>query len=134
MIVRHDTPDGEDRDRDDLHYMGGTCEDTYLVRKTLATVCRTGRQLVVAPLAAQNTSVIAGGPHDLSGGSAVRNTNTSIDGQTCVFCHTPHGGSNSIPLWNRSSPTGASYQLYTSTTSDVTASASQIATSVSGRA
>lgn len=86
----------------------------------------------VTPLAAQNTAVIAGGPHDLSGGSAVRNTNPSIDGQTCVFCHTPHGGSNSIPLWNRSSPTGAAYQLYTSTTSDVTATASQIATSVSG--
>src|SRR6185436_16126570 len=54
---------------------------------------------------AQNTNIVAGGPHDLSNGSALRNTNTTIDGQTCVFCHTPHGGSNSIPLWNRSAPT-----------------------------
>jgi hypothetical protein len=46
----------------------------------------------------QNTIVIAGGPHDLSNGSALRNTNAAIDGQTFVFCHTPHGGSNSIPL------------------------------------
>jgi predicted CXXCH cytochrome family protein len=86
----------------------------------------------VASLSAQNTSVIAGGPHDLSGGSALRNTNTTIDGQTCIFCHTPHGGSNSIPLWNRRAPTGAAYQLYTSSTSDVTTTAAQVAASVSG--
>jgi predicted CXXCH cytochrome family protein len=85
-----------------------------------------------ASLHAQNTSVIAGGPHDLSGGSALRNTNTSINGETCIFCHTPHGGSNSIPLWNRGNPTGAAYQLYTSSTSDVTTTAAQVAASVSG--
>ena len=56
---------------------------------------------------AQNTAVIAGGPHDLTTGSALRNTNATIAGQTCVFCHTPHGGSNTIPLWNRTAPTGA---------------------------
>jgi len=81
---------------------------------------------------AQTTSVIAGGPHDLSNGSALRNTNGSINGQTCVFCHTPHGGANSIPLWNRSTPTGTTYQLYTSSTSDVTTTGAQIAASVSG--
>jgi len=88
--------------------------------------------LVAAPVGAQNTSVIAGGPHDLSGGSALRNTDPSIDGQTCIFCHTPHGGANSIPLWNRAAPTGGAYQLYTSTTSDATTTAGQIANSVSG--
>jgi len=88
--------------------------------------------LATTPLHAQNTSVIAGGPHDLSGGSALRNGDPSIDGQTCIFCHTPHGGDNSIPLWNRLSPTGGSYQLYTSTTSDATTTAAQIANSVSG--
>ena len=80
----------------------------------------------------QNTSVIAGGPHDLSNGSALRNTNAAINGQTCVFCHTPHGGSNSIPLWNRSAPTGAAYQLYTSSTSDVSTTGTQLAASGSG--
>src|ERR1700704_647652 len=64
--------------------------------------------------------VIAGGPHDLTNGSAVRNTNTSIAGQTCEFCHVPHSGNNLIPLWNRQQPTGATYQLYTSSTTDVT--------------
>jgi predicted CXXCH cytochrome family protein len=80
--------------------------------------------------AAQST--IAFGPHDFSGGSAIRTTDASINGQTCVFCHTPHGGSNSIPLWNRNAPTGAAYQLYTSTTQDTTTTAGQIAGSVSG--
>jgi predicted CXXCH cytochrome family protein len=85
-----------------------------------------------APAFAQRTSVVAGGPHDLSSGSAVRNTNATIDGQTCVFCHTPHGGANNIALWNRSGPTGAAYQMYTSSTSDVTATAAQLANSGSG--
>ena len=59
---------------------------------------------------------IAGGKHDLSAGSALRNADAAINGQTCVFCHTPHGGATTIPLWNRNAPTGAGYQLYTSTT------------------
>lgn len=88
--------------------------------------------IAAAPAYAQNTSVVAGGPHDLSNGSALRNTNSTIDGQTCVFCHTPHGGSNSIPLWNRNAPSGAAYQLYTSSTMSATTTASQIANGVSG--
>lgn len=82
---------------------------------------------------AQTTSAtIAGGPHDLSSGSAVRNTNTTINGQTCIFCHVPHGGSTSQPLWNRSNPTGTGYQTYTSSTSDATATAAAVASGVSG--
>ena len=89
--------------------------------------------VVLAPAAyAQTTSVIAGGPHDLTAGSALQNTNASIAGQTCVFCHTPHGGINSIPLWNRSNPTGATYQLYESSTSDATTTNGAVASSVSG--
>ncbi len=34
-------------------------------------------------------SAIATGPHDFSAGSALRNTSTTINGQTCVFCHKP---------------------------------------------
>jgi predicted CXXCH cytochrome family protein len=88
--------------------------------------------ILTVPVSAQNTSVIAGGPHDLSGGSALRNANATINGQTCIFCHTPHGGGNTIPLWNRSSPSGAAYQLYTSTTTDSTTTSAQVASSVSG--
>ena len=63
--------------------------------------------------AAQAT--IAFGPHDFSGGSAIRNTDANINGQTCVFCHTPHEGSVSVPLWNRNSTT-STYQVYASST------------------
>ena len=80
---------------------------------------------------AQLTAVIAGGPHDLSAGSGVRNSNTTINGQTCVFCHVPHSGSTSQPLWNRSNPTGASYQVYSSSTSKAVATAGNIASSAS---
>lgn len=84
------------------------------------------------PAAAQFTATIAGGPHDLSNGSAVRNTNATINGQSCVFCHVPHSGSTSQPLWNRSNPTGAAYQVYTSSTSKTTATGADIAAGISG--
>ena len=87
---------------------------------------------VAATSYAQLTAVIAGGPHDLTSGSALRNANAAIAGQTCVFCHTPHSGVTSNPLWNRNAPTGASYQVYTSTTSDVVTTGAQIALSGSG--
>jgi predicted CXXCH cytochrome family protein len=100
--------------------------------KRILTIAALALVTVTSGAFAQTTPVIAGGPHDLSGGTALRNSNTSIGGQTCVFCHTPHGGANSIPLWNRSAPTGTTYQLYTSSTMDVTTTGAQIAASVSG--
>jgi hypothetical protein len=81
---------------------------------------------------AQFTATIAGGPHDLSNGSAVRNSNTTINGQTCVFCHVPHGGSTNMPLWNRASPTGAAYQVYTSSTMTQVPTGAAIAAGISG--
>ncbi|MBI2839991.1 MAG: hypothetical protein HYX75_16885 [Acidobacteria bacterium] len=67
--------------------------------------------------AARNSSVIATGPHDLSAGSAIRNTDPLMAAQTCIFCHTPHGGNYPKPLWNRNNTTSA-YQLYSSSTMD----------------
>lgn len=81
---------------------------------------------------AQFTATIAGGPHDLSNGSAVRNSNAAINGQTCVFCHVPHSGSTNLPLWNRANPTGAAYQIYTSSTSASVATAAGLASGISG--
>ena len=63
---------------------------------------------------------IANTPHDFSAGSAVRVTGTGINGQTCVFCHTPHGGGTTAPLWNRTM-SGATYTLYSSDTLNATA-------------
>ena len=80
--------------------------------------------------AAQST--VAFGPHDLSAGSAIRNTDASINGQTCVFCHTPHEGSPTVPLWNRSTAT-STYQVYASSTMDAAAPTSaQIQSGVTG--
>jgi predicted CXXCH cytochrome family protein len=82
------------------------------------------------PAVAQNT--IAFGPHDFSAGSAIRNTDANINGQTCVFCHTPHEGSVSVPLWNRSSST-STYQVYASSTMDAAApTTASIQSGVSG--
>ena len=81
---------------------------------------------------AQFTATIAGGPHDLSNGSAVRNSNAAINGQTSVFCHVPHSGSTNLPLWNRANPTGAAYQIYTSSTSASVATAAGLASGISG--
>ena len=77
-------------------------------------------------------STVAFGPHDLSAGSALRNTDSGIGGQTCVFCHTPHTGSVTVPLWNRGN-TLSTYQVYTSSTLDAAApSSAAIQSGVSG--
>jgi predicted CXXCH cytochrome family protein len=66
-------------------------------------------------------AVIRNSKHDLSstGGQSVRSTNVD---ETCVFCHTPHGGATGIlaPLWNRSIPGGGFVvaDLYNSATLD----------------
>jgi len=69
-------------------------------------------------VAAKGTSDIASTVHNFS--------STAIDGygspsqfrsnqdEICVFCHTPHGGSLTGPLWNRNDPT-TTWQHYTST-------------------
>jgi predicted CXXCH cytochrome family protein len=81
---------------------------------------------------AQFTATIAGGPHDLSNGSAVRNADATVNGQTCVFCHVPHSGSTNLPLWNRSNPSGAAYQVDKSSTSAAVATAAGVASGISG--
>lgn len=32
--------------------------------------------------------------------------------QICVFCHTPHNPTQRIPLWNRTNPSGATFSVY----------------------
>ena len=88
--------------------------------------------VLAAPGIASAQATVANGPHDFSAGSAIRNTDANINGQTCVFCHTPHMGSVSVPLWNRSSST-ATYQVYASSTLDAAAPTSAaIQSSISG--
>lgn len=47
---------------------------------------------------------ITGSPHDLS----TTTTGVAVNGELCVFCHTPHAGNSAFtgaPLWNKESPT-----------------------------
>ena len=67
---------------------------------------------------AQSTSDVASTPHNLSvdGPGTVR---ASSETQVCVFCHTPHGATNSpgTPLWNRAL-SGQTYTTYSSSSLD----------------
>ena len=77
---------------------------------------------------------IATSKHNLSSGTALTNADVGINGQICVFCHTPHGGGlpPGPPLWNRQNTTTA-YQIYTSSTLDAAApTAASIQSSISG--
>jgi len=60
---------------------------------------------VSSPLNKHNLSVTGPGPV-----TAVALT------EICIFCHTPHNGSPTVPLWNQALSVAANYQPYTSTT------------------
>lgn len=61
---------------------------------------------------ASGADLLAGGPN--SGGSGIMDSSRNNYGEVCVYCHTPHGANTnaSVPLWNRSLPTGTTYQTY----------------------
>lgn len=59
---------------------------------------------------------ISGSPHDLSA-NALLDTNSSDNGEICVYCHTPHAANTAFtgaPLWNKATPTGT-FTMYGST-------------------
>ena len=76
-----------------------------LVMAALATL--------VATSAFAASGVITGSAHDLSGYS----TNTN---ELCVYCHTPHGGTNNAPLWNRGLADMSGYNVFDSATLNAT--------------
>ncbi len=60
-------------------------------------------------------SAMTGTPHDLSGFIDTTLTPAEQQGQICIFCHIPHGGSTDAPLWNRTLTT-QSFTTYSSAT------------------
>ncbi len=66
--------------------------------------------------AVRGTAKVSNTVHNLSasgpGWSLYRTNETEI----CIFCHTPHGGDNTGPLWNRNIPGAASFTTYDSST------------------
>ena len=87
-------------------------------------VSGTGMQVVSR---AQSTNDIASTPHNLSvdGPGTVRANNET---QVCVFCHTPHGATNSpgTPLWNRAL-SAETYTTYSSSSLGAETIAGQLA-------
>lgn len=89
----------------------------------------TGGLLVSALLQGQTAFAqsIVGSKHDLSSGGSNTTIRSTTTAETCVFCHTPHGASTAVQLWNRNTPVAA-YTYYTSTTMQgATATAASIA-------
>ena len=88
----------------------------------IATLALTG---VAAPSHAQTGANVAQSKHNLSvtGPGSV----TSDESQVCVFCHTPHGATNSpgAPLWNRQL-SNQTYVTYTSSSLDAETIAGQL--------
>lgn len=80
--------------------------------------------VVGALLATPAFAVIRNSKHDLSVSSATATVKAGSGDETCVYCHTPHGGATGIlaPLWNRTIPGGgfAVGDLYNSATLDQT--------------
>lgn len=71
---------------------------------------------LAAPLWAKGTPGVANTIHNLSTSSIGAPVYASNTDEICVFCHTPHGGSLSGPLWNRSLPGASSFTHYNSAT------------------
>ena len=61
--------------------------------------------------------------HNLSTGSTQTIHATTGTDEVCVFCHTPHKGTTTAPLWNRATPAGP-WTMYSSNTIDMTIAAS----------
>jgi len=77
--------------------------------------------VAIALMAGNAMAVVLNSKHDLSSavtgtGSAAYKGGSATTAETCVFCHTPHGGSKANgPLWNRGSVDLTSYVAYGAT-------------------
>ncbi len=72
---------------------------------------------LAAPVWAKGPSDVAETVHNMSLTTVLWNqyATDNLD-EVCVFCHTPHGGNLTGPLWNRSLPGVASFTHYNSAT------------------
>ncbi|HEY6196402.1 MAG TPA: cytochrome c3 family protein [Candidatus Eisenbacteria bacterium] len=94
--------------------MRSTCRLVVVAAAWLAGALAASPGLAQAPGAWPNGTSVVETLHNLSyaassdryGPGALRNY-----GEVCVYCHTPHGGQTSAPLWDRNFSV-ASYQMY----------------------
>jgi hypothetical protein len=72
---------------------------------------------MACPVLAKGTAGVANTIHNLSSTNTTfsQYASDNVD-EVCVFCHTPHGGLLTGPLWNHSLPSAASFTHYNSAT------------------
>lgn len=101
-------------------------------RPLAALLVLAGFALVARPAIAQwpNGAVVTQTVHNLSRTAQVDPMRNFISNYTeaCVYCHSPHGGRNERPLWNRVLPLGP-YRMYSSGTIDMITDAQPTGTS-----
>ena len=72
-------------------------------------------------------ATIVGSPHDLSVVNVANNDASASDnGETCVYCHTPHAANTAFigaPLWNKNDATVKVYTMYGATVGGTAAAA-----------
>jgi len=74
--------------------------------------------IAVMLLASSAFAAIANTKHDLSFFTTAWPASPSYqtnEAQICVFCHTPHGGNLTGPLWNKPVPAAGGFTMYRST-------------------
>lgn len=71
---------------------------------------------MACPVLAKGTAGVANTIHNLSTSSPYVFYQSNNEDEVCVFCHTPHGGLLTGPLWNHSLPSAASFTHYNSAT------------------
>ena len=64
---------------------------------------------------ARGTANVSNTVHNMSVSGPFWSFYTTAEEQVCIFCHTPHGGSLTGPLWNRADPT-STWSFYSSST------------------
>ena len=70
--------------------------------------------LLLASSAAFGASIV-GSPHDLTGTVYTDLGVADLNGEICVFCHTPHGASGTMtgaPLWNKADMADKTFVMY----------------------
>lgn len=91
-----------------------------MIRRTVRFMLAASVLALALPAALQAQATVKLTKHNLSKGSrtalpAIGLGAVADYGEVCVYCHTPHSGSVTTPLWNRADNTG--YTMYTSTNS-----------------
>jgi predicted CXXCH cytochrome family protein len=80
------------------------------MKKALLTALLLAGALALATMSVADPERITASKHDLSTTGLIQDRAVS-ETQVCVFCHTPHGASPAVPLWNHTL-SQSTFQVY----------------------